>query len=70
MSKEPRFHYRVGANQPAASPTAKRLVEMAGAIARDTKRLIPGPIRSDSDDLPCKRDGYHLRSVARVRVAA
>ena len=30
------FHYRLGANQPAASPTARRLAEMAEAILRDT----------------------------------
>jgi tripartite ATP-independent transporter DctP family solute receptor len=32
----PRFHYRLGLNQPAASPAARRLAEMAEAIARDT----------------------------------
>jgi TRAP-type transport system periplasmic protein len=31
-----RFDYRLGANQPAASPTARRLAEMAEAIGRDT----------------------------------
>jgi tripartite ATP-independent transporter DctP family solute receptor len=31
-----RFHYRLGANQPAASPTARRLAEMAEATLRDT----------------------------------
>ena len=31
-----RLHYRLGANQPAASPTARRLAEMAEAILRDT----------------------------------
>ena len=36
MPKEPRFHYRLGANQPAQSPTAKRLAEMAEAIGRDS----------------------------------
>lgn len=34
--KPARFHYRLGANQPAASATARRLVEMAAAILRDT----------------------------------
>src|ERR1700726_4174135 len=34
--KPARFHYRLGANQPAASPTARRLVEMAEAILRDS----------------------------------
>jgi TRAP-type transport system periplasmic protein len=32
----PRFHYRLGLNQPVASPTAQRLAEMAQAIAGDT----------------------------------
>ena len=32
----PRFHYRLGTNQPAASPTAKRLAEMSAAIGKDT----------------------------------
>jgi tripartite ATP-independent transporter DctP family solute receptor len=31
-----RFHYRLGANQPAASPTARRLAEMAEAIGRES----------------------------------
>jgi tripartite ATP-independent transporter DctP family solute receptor len=31
-----RFHYRLGANQPAASPTALRLAEMAEAIGRES----------------------------------
>jgi tripartite ATP-independent transporter DctP family solute receptor len=33
---DPRFHYRLGLNQPAQSPTAKRLAEMAAAIGRET----------------------------------
>jgi tripartite ATP-independent transporter DctP family solute receptor len=35
-TKPARFHYRLGANQPAESPTARRLAEMAEAIGRDT----------------------------------
>ena len=31
-----RFHYRLGANQPVASPTARRLAEMAEAIGRES----------------------------------
>jgi tripartite ATP-independent transporter DctP family solute receptor len=31
-----RFHYRLGANQPAHSPTARRLAEMAEAVGRGT----------------------------------
>ncbi|HVC57454.1 MAG TPA: TRAP transporter substrate-binding protein DctP [Stellaceae bacterium] len=33
---QPRFHQRLGANQPEDSPTARRLAEMAAAIGRDT----------------------------------
>src|SRR6266567_6649296 len=35
-TKPARFRYRLGANQPAASPTARRLAEMAEAILRET----------------------------------
>src|SRR6266566_4672227 len=35
-TRSPRFHYRLGANQPAHSPTAQRLAEMAEAILKDT----------------------------------
>jgi tripartite ATP-independent transporter DctP family solute receptor len=31
-----RWHYRLGANQPAASATARRLAEMAAAIGKET----------------------------------
>ena len=31
-----RFHYRLGLNQPEASPTVRRLSEMAAAIGRET----------------------------------
>jgi TRAP-type transport system periplasmic protein len=31
------FHYQLGLNQPEASPTARRLAEMAQAIGRDTE---------------------------------
>ncbi|MBV9150344.1 MAG: DctP family TRAP transporter solute-binding subunit [Alphaproteobacteria bacterium] len=33
---DPRFHYRLGVNQPAQSPTARRLAEMAESIHRET----------------------------------
>src|SRR5438876_1589195 len=36
LMPDPRFHYRLGLNQPAHSPTARRLAEMAEAIGRDT----------------------------------
>jgi TRAP-type transport system periplasmic protein len=32
----PRFHYRLGLNQPIGSPTQRRLAEMAEAIGRDS----------------------------------
>src|ERR1700732_1468674 len=32
----PRFNYRLGLNQPAGSPTVKRITEMAEAIRRET----------------------------------
>src|SRR5438132_5153306 len=35
-TKPARFHYRLGANQPAESATARRLAEMAEATLRDT----------------------------------
>ena len=35
-----RFHYRLGLNQPAQSPTARRLAEMAETIGRDTEGAI------------------------------
>src|SRR5438105_11019496 len=36
INKTPRFHYRLGLNQPAGSPTVKRITEMAEAIRRET----------------------------------
>jgi tripartite ATP-independent transporter DctP family solute receptor len=36
MTELPAFRYRLGLNQPAASPTARRLAEMAEAIATDS----------------------------------
>ena len=35
-TQSPRFHYRLGLNQPATSPTARRLAEMAAAIGEET----------------------------------
>jgi tripartite ATP-independent transporter DctP family solute receptor len=34
--RTPRFHYRLGLNQPTASPTVRRLTEMARAIGAET----------------------------------
>ena len=36
MITSPRFHYRLGSNQPADGATARRLAEMAAAIGRDS----------------------------------
>src|ERR1700747_3879398 len=36
INKTPRFPYRLGLNQPAASPTVRRITEMAQAILRET----------------------------------
>lgn len=36
MAASPPFHYRLGANQPAHSPTARRMAEMAAAINKET----------------------------------
>jgi tripartite ATP-independent transporter DctP family solute receptor len=36
IDKTPRFRYRLGLNQPGASPTVKRIAEMAEAIRRET----------------------------------
>src|SRR5436190_24258088 len=33
---DPRFHYRLGLNQPVHSPTARRLAERGEAIGHDT----------------------------------
>jgi tripartite ATP-independent transporter DctP family solute receptor len=35
-NQTPRFHYRLGLNQPAASPTVRRITEMTQAILRET----------------------------------
>ena len=39
-TETPRFHYRLGANQPEASATARRLAEMAAGIERDTEGAL------------------------------
>jgi TRAP-type transport system periplasmic protein len=36
IDQTPRFHYRLGLNQPAGSPTVRRITEMAEAIIRET----------------------------------
>jgi tripartite ATP-independent transporter DctP family solute receptor len=36
IDKTPRLHHRLGLNQPAGSPTVRRIVEMAEAIRRET----------------------------------
>jgi TRAP-type transport system periplasmic protein len=34
--RNPRFHYRLGLNQPVGSPTVRRMAEMAEAVVRET----------------------------------
>ena len=41
----PAIRYRLGLNQPAASPTAQRMAELAEAIARETDGVLNGFIR-------------------------
>jgi tripartite ATP-independent transporter DctP family solute receptor len=36
IDRTPRFHYRLGLNQPAGTPTVRRITEMAEAIRRET----------------------------------
>src|SRR5947207_16028984 len=60
----PRFHYRLGVNQPAHSPTARRLAEMAEAIGRDTD----GAFRLDV--FPGSRPGPDPQMFADVRKGA
>jgi TRAP-type transport system periplasmic protein len=36
IDQQPRFRYRLGLNQPAGSPTVKRITEMAEAIRRES----------------------------------
>ncbi|HEV2334327.1 MAG TPA: DctP family TRAP transporter solute-binding subunit [Stellaceae bacterium] len=43
-----RFHYRLGANQPAASPTARRLAEMAEAIWHETDGALRLEVHPES----------------------
>jgi tripartite ATP-independent transporter DctP family solute receptor len=38
IEQTPRFHYRLGLNQPAGSPTVKRITEIAEAVIRETDR--------------------------------
>ena len=52
-----RFHYRLGLNQPVASPTVRRITEMAEAILRETdgeflRRGVSGePARTRPQDV-------------------
>ncbi|HEY1300152.1 MAG TPA: DctP family TRAP transporter solute-binding subunit [Stellaceae bacterium] len=60
----PRFHYRLGLNQPAHSPTAKRLAEMAAAVGRETA----GEFRLDV--FPESRLGPDPKMMADMRAGA
>src|SRR3979409_1317262 len=61
---DPRFHYRLSVHQPAHSPTARRLAEMAEAIGRDTN----GAFRLDV--FPESRLGPDPQMFADVRQGA
>jgi TRAP-type transport system periplasmic protein len=60
----PRFHYRLGLNQPIGSPTAKRLAEMAEAIGHETD----GALRLDV--FPESRLGPDPQMLADLRQGA
>jgi TRAP-type transport system periplasmic protein len=57
-----RFHYRLGANQPEESATARRLAEMAAAIARDTGGALRLDVYPESRLGPDPRMFADLRS--------
>jgi tripartite ATP-independent transporter DctP family solute receptor len=59
-----RFHYRLGLNQPADSATARRLAEMAAAIARDTDGALRLDIHPESRLGPDPQMFADLRSGA------
>ena len=77
-NRPPRFHYRLGANQPADSPTARLLAEMAAAILAETdgdcrievhpeSRLGPDP--QMFADLTAGRLQFYLSGALLDRVA-
>jgi TRAP-type transport system periplasmic protein len=77
-SQPPRFHYRLGANQPADSPTGRRLADMAAAILAETdgecridvhpeSRLGPDP--QMFADLTAGRLDFYLSGALLDRVA-
>ena len=59
-----RFHYRLGANQPEASATARRLGEMAACIERDTEGALRLDVYPESRLGPDPRMFADLRSSA------
>lgn len=72
------FHYRLGANQPAASATARRLLDMAEAIGRETDgelrlEVFPesrlGPDPQMFADLQSNRLQFYLSGALLGRVA-
>jgi tripartite ATP-independent transporter DctP family solute receptor len=64
MTGTARFHYRLGANQPVESATARRLAEMAAAIERDTAGEFRLDVHPESRLGPDPRMFADLRSGA------
>jgi TRAP-type transport system periplasmic protein len=62
--KTPRFHYRLGLNQPAGSPTVRRITEMAEAIIRETDREFLVEVFPESQLGPDPKMFTDLRSGA------
>jgi tripartite ATP-independent transporter DctP family solute receptor len=64
IDKTPRFHYHLGLNQPAGSPTVKRITEMAEAIIRETDREFLVEVFPESQLGPDPKMFIDLRSGA------
>jgi tripartite ATP-independent transporter DctP family solute receptor len=64
IDKTPRFHYRLGLNQPGRSPTVRRITEMAEAIRRETDGEFPIEVFPESRLGPDPKMFADLRSGA------
>jgi tripartite ATP-independent transporter DctP family solute receptor len=64
IDKTPRFHYRLGLNQPGRSPTVRRITEMAEAIRRETDGEFPIEVFPESRRGPDPKMFADLRSGA------
>ncbi len=67
INSTPRFHYRLGLNQPIGSPTAKRLAEMAEAIGQRDRRRVPARRVSGKPARPRSPDARRFAS-GRARI--